>query len=202
MRPRSGLGSRPNRPGRMASRWRVLGPWFCMFGILTLACGPELQPNPQTRPAVPAVASGSIGAGGQGTEFGAGLRDVYTLRSDPAADGRNPFRFGEVTRGALTPAPPVERSRGFGRRAIDTDTAPGSATRPPATTFLLTFIGFMESPDIDGRIVVLTDGDFVFHGREGDIIDGRYRIVGLGLESVDLEPIDGAGRQTLRLQGE
>ena len=64
------------------------------------------------------------------------------------------------------------------------------------------FIGFVESPGIEGRVVVLTDGETVFHGRVGDVIDGRYRIVGLGIESVDVEPIDGRGQQTLRLSSE
>ena len=66
----------------------------------------------------------------------------------------------------------------------------------------LTFIGFVESPGIEGRVVVLTDGENVFHGRVGDVLDGRYRIVGLGLESVDVERIDGLGTQTLRLSSE
>ena len=46
---------------------------------------------------------------------------------------------------------------------------------------------------------MLTDGDLVFHGRVGDVIDGRYRIVRIGLESVDVERVDGQGEQTLRL---
>ena len=65
----------------------------------------------------------------------------------------------------------------------------------------LRFIGFVESPGIEGRVVVLTDGEVVFHGRLGDVIDGRYRIVDIGLESVDLERIDGRGGQTLSLPG-
>ena len=71
--------------------------------------------------------------------------------------------------------------------------AGGTGDRP------LTFIGFVESPGIEGRVVVLTDGTLVFHGRVGDVVDGRYRIVGIGLESVDVERLDGQGPQTLRL---
>jgi len=41
----------------------------------------------------------------------------------------------------------------------------------------------------------------VFHGREGDVIDGRYRIVSIGVESIVLEHVDGRGRQTIRLTG-
>lgn len=40
--------------------------------------------------------------------------------------------------------------------------------------------------------MVLTDGEIVFHGRVGDVIEGRYRIVTLGFESVDVEGIDGS----------
>ena len=50
--------------------------------------------------------------------------------------------------------------------------------------------------------MVLTDGELVFHGRVGEVIDGRFRIVGIGLESVDVARIDGRGQQTLRLSGE
>ena len=79
-------------------------------------------------------------------------------------------------------------------------TAPGA---PVGTGDLpLTFIGFVESPGIEGRVVVLTDGTLVFHGRVGDVIDGRYRVVGVGLESVDVERVDGQGHQTLRLASE
>jgi hypothetical protein len=117
-----------------------------------------------------------------------------TVRSDPTPEQRNPFRFG----GGGPPAsfdtapvlPPLPSQGG----ALDIDAAPA-----PSAAIPLTFIGFMESPGIEGRVVVLTDGDDVFHGRRGDVIDGRYRIVRLGLESVELERIDGGGQATLRL---
>ena len=80
---------------------------------------------------------------------------------------------------------------------------PAGAASPGGTGDVsLTFIGFVESPGIEGRVVVLTDGELVFHGRVGDVIDGRYRIVGLGLDSVDVERIDGQRQQTLRLSSE
>ena len=39
-------------------------------------------------------------------------------------------------------------------------------------------------------------------GREGDIIDGRYRLVRIGVESVVMEYLDGRGRTTIRLSGQ
>ncbi|HEX5109233.1 MAG TPA: hypothetical protein VFV95_12325 [Vicinamibacterales bacterium] len=41
-----------------------------------------------------------------------------------------------------------------------------------------------------------------FNGREGDILEGRYRLVRITETSVDLEYIDGRGRQTLRVTGQ
>jgi hypothetical protein len=64
----------------------------------------------------------------------------------------------------------------------------------------LKFIGVVESPEA-GRIAALSDGTFVYHGREGDVIEGRYRIVKIGVESIVIEHVDGGGRQTIRLTG-
>jgi hypothetical protein len=36
---------------------------------------------------------------------------------------------------------------------------------------------------------------------EGQIIDGRYRIVKIGEESIVMEYVNGTGRQTLQLRG-
>jgi hypothetical protein len=37
--------------------------------------------------------------------------------------------------------------------------------------------------------------------REGQVVDGRYRVIKIGLESVVIEYVDGKGRQTLRVDG-
>ena len=169
--------------------------------VLLSGCGSE--------PPVPASGSGAVSA-----EAPAPAGDVAAVRldgmganpSDPAPERRNPFRFGAATpaRDAESDDEPV---------AAPAPAAPGEPSTPPQVAapagtpatgsagVPLTFIGFVESPGIEGRVVVLTDGEVVFYGREGDVIDGRYRIVGIGLESVDLERIDGRGAQTLRLPG-
>jgi hypothetical protein len=52
-------------------------------------------------------------------------------------------------------------------------------------------------------VAVLADGrGNVFHGREGDIIEGRYRVLRVGADSADLMYVDGRGRQTIRLSGQ
>jgi hypothetical protein len=52
------------------------------------------------------------------------------------------------------------------------------------------------------QYAVLSDGKVPMHGREGDIIDGRYRIVKIGTESIELTHLDGRGRQVVRLTGQ
>ena len=58
-------------------------------------------------------------------------------------------------------------------------------------------------PNDGGRVAVLNDGrGNVFNSREGDIIEGRYRLLRVGNDSVDLIYVDGKGRQTIRLSGQ
>jgi hypothetical protein len=61
----------------------------------------------------------------------------------------------------------------------------------------------LNAPTQAGRVAVLSDGrGNVFNGREGDIIEGRYRLLKIGAESVELAYADGRGRQVIRLSGQ
>ena len=57
--------------------------------------------------------------------------------------------------------------------------------------------------DIEGALqaTVLSDGRGVYHGNEGDTILGQYRILRIGVESIEMSYLDGRGRQTIRLTG-
>ena len=124
-------------------------------------------------------------------------------RSQGVESARNPFRMGS----ALSPGREQRVESGcvqgdavwLERETASDVPLPGEAAEPLTD---LTFVGFVEGLELDGRVVVFTDGEFVFYGRQGDVIDGRFRIVRFGLESVDLVAIDGQGEQTLRLQPE
>ena len=65
----------------------------------------------------------------------------------------------------------------------------------------LRFIGTVDEVARHLKLAVLTDGRNVFYGREGDIIEGRYRIVRIGVESIEMMHVDGRGQQTIRLSG-
>ena len=76
---------------------------------------------------------------------------------------------------------------------------PPAPSGPPPIP--MKFIGLVEAPQQAQKIAILSDGRGIYQGREGDIIEGRYRILRIGVESVDMAYVDGGGRQTIRLSG-
>ena len=61
----------------------------------------------------------------------------------------------------------------------------------------------MDAPARVGKLAILSDSrGGVFYGKEGDTIEGRYRVLRISPESADLAYIDGRGRQTIRLSGQ
>ena len=115
---------------------------------------------------------------------------------DAATVSRNPFRFQQravpasTTRRAAAPRPEF--------------TAPPVPTGPPPPPpITLRFIGLIEAPPRTGRVALLSDGrGGLMYGREGDTVDGRYRMLRVGTDSIEMAYIDGRGRQTIRLSGQ
>src|SRR5829696_6242501 len=80
--------------------------------------------------------------------------------------------------------------------------APSGPPPPPSLPpIAMRFIGLVESPEHGQKIAILSDGRGTYQGQEGDIIEGRYRILRIGVESVEMAYLDGRGRQTIRLSG-
>jgi hypothetical protein len=70
---------------------------------------------------------------------------------------------------------------------------------PPPPPITLKLIGIVQG---SGKpIAALSDGKDVFYGREGEIIEGRYRIIKVNVESVDIAYVDGRGQRRLGLSG-
>lgn len=138
-------------------------------------------------------------AGGEGR--GSAVSDVRleALKHD-ATDlkeaSRNPFRFQPK-------APPPETRR----------TAPAPPPQvyvplvptgpPPPPPIPLKFVGLFTPPNAGARIAVLSDTRGTpFYGKEGDVIEGRYRVLRIATDSVDVAYADGRGQQTLRLSSQ
>jgi hypothetical protein len=118
-------------------------------------------------------------------------------------EARNPFRFGSRTAAPRTgedegPEGPDDGSVAPSLPA--TQAGPVGPAPPPPIP--LRFIGIVELREQHRTLAVLSDGRGTpFYGKEGDIIEGRYRIVRIGLESIELAYVDGRGQQTIRLSG-
>jgi hypothetical protein len=155
--------------------------------------------------AVNGAANSSTSAGTvPGQKGSANEIDLQALKAErpaPQDSDRNPFRFKPK---APPPPPPGPMSKAGG---ADPAEAPGpiEPIGPlPPPPIPLKFIGLMSSKDDPkiGRLAVLTDGRGVYYGHEGDVIEGRYRILKIGVESIDLAYLDGRGRQTIRQTGQ
>jgi hypothetical protein len=124
------------------------------------------------------------------------LKSLNEERAKPTEDGRNPFRFKPKP----APPPAPANPRPSGPPPPSPTATPAPPTVPPIT---LKFIGLVQTSDRTQRLAVLSDGrgSIPFYGKEGDIIEGRYRIVRIGTESIEMTYLDGRGRQTIRLSG-
>jgi hypothetical protein len=114
---------------------------------------------------------------------------------DPGDTERNPFRFRPKP---PPPQPPEEPVKPKPFEPLE-PTGPPPPPQPPPIP--LKFIGVTEAPGI-GKIAALTDCRNTFQGKEGETVEGRYRIVKIGLESLVIEYVDGKGRTTLRMSGQ
>jgi hypothetical protein len=115
---------------------------------------------------------------------------------------RNLFRFGAATRvTGETPTPPPFTP--VAPPAPDIGAKPADMTAS-ATPIPLKFLGTLEKSSDGVKLAVLSlnDGRAPMYGKEGDIIDGRYRIVKIGAESIEMTHLDGRGRQSIRLSGQ
>jgi len=119
------------------------------------------------------------------------LAALKATKAEPVEKGRNLFREqpkAPPPQPIVAPPPPP---------APDPNAPPPPPPPPPPITLRL--VGIVQG---SGRpIAALTDGRDVFYGREGDIIEGRYRIVKVNVESIDIAYVDGRGQRRLGLTG-
>jgi hypothetical protein len=105
--------------------------------------------------------------------------------------GRNPFSFGS--------RPAAEPAIRYTPPPVDYTPAATVPEGPPPISLQLSSL--MVSPGSDRRMVTLKDpaSGALFHAFEGDVVDGRYRIVKVGVQSVVVSYVDGTGSRTIGL---
>ena len=179
-------------------RWRRFGALLaCLF--LPVGCGPPLPAGASAgeAAAAPALTSRSLPADSPDeTLLDVRLDALLGDAPEPGGRARNPFRFTRAAPPSLMPADGVPG----GNPAIPLGGVDGwrPAGEPPAVRFL----GVLEAPESVGRVAVVTDGAGVYHGRVGDVVGGRYRIVAIDRTAMVLERVEDGERLTLQPSGE
>jgi len=125
------------------------------------------------------------------------LGSLSMPQPEPADTGRDPFRFESA---------PGSASKG-GRAGAGADAPPPQPVMPAAPQeppgpppILLKFIGIAKQGE--GRMyAVLRDERGVYYGAEGDVVEGRYRILRVSVDRVEVSYVDGRGRTSIPMSG-
>src|SRR3954471_6127123 len=184
-----------DRAGQRPRRWLLVALGVAALALLVYWTWPSASPGPSPSNQARDPRGRPPAAQTQAPALRGRLDDLAHARPQPNGAERNPFRFQPKA-----PPPPPPSSV----RPPPVTTAPPPPVAPPQPVgpppIPLKYFGIVEGRP--GRIAALTDGRDVYHGREGDVIDGRYRIVKIGVESITMEYVDGRGRQTIPFRGQ
>ena len=147
---------------------------------------------------VPALGGGGDSWWQQGTtraalddDLGVEVLELHTAQLQRSPQefqiGRDPWRFGAAPKPEAPPpvARPKPKARPVERRpppvAEPVDREPSKPQPPPVdVTFLGTF-----GPE-NRKIAVFFDGTSIYNAGRGDVLNQKYQVVDIGLESVDL----------------
>ncbi|HEY7290548.1 MAG TPA: hypothetical protein VH583_12000 [Vicinamibacterales bacterium] len=173
----------------------LLGALAIVLGVVlyrTLAGTSQVSAPASNRNGGQAARAGGATAGTKAPEVH--LDALNAPRPHPTEGERNLFRFKPKS------APPARNEE---RPATVAPTPAASSGPPPPPPITLKFIGKVQKDDGRTTYAVLSDGQGPpMSGKEGDTIAGRYRILRIGVESVEMSYLDGRGRQTIRLNGQ
>jgi len=108
---------------------------------------------------------------------------------------RNIFQY-------YTPPPPVDKPAanpvtGPGGAAAK---PPGPPSAPPPPPIPLKYYGYAEKPLGSPKKAFFSDGEEIFIAGEGDIVNKKYKIVKIGVNTVEAEDVATKHRQVLPLQ--
>jgi hypothetical protein len=186
-------------------RWRAIG---LLFAALVLAAvyvpglfstdsppASAVRPNAallpgQSAPAVRGGAQGKKGDSDSPVAVNLAALEPAVESAAPASD-RNPFRFGEPPK---PPPPPFVPPPQLPPPPVFVPPP------PPAPQVELKLLGTIFVPG-EGFRAALKDNkrDVQFTGVEGDVIDGRYKLIKVADKSAVVSFLDGTGQRTLRV---
>ena len=179
----------------------ALGVAVALYAVTWLMPGKSAAPS--AAPSKPRIAAK---AGAQSAAVpDVRLEALKEPRTAAAGNQRNPFRF-YVPPPPPPPPPPVSKPppvtihAAAARRAATAGGA-AAAAEDLADVEVLRLLRRAGGGE-GGEVAAFSDCRSTMRGKEGDIIDGRYRLVRIGVESVVMEYPDGRGRETIRMSGQ
>ena len=185
----------PPGPERRRQLIRLSILLFLLAVVLWYWSSPAVPPAPASNQA----GTATPGSAGQLPVPEALALDALRVSTEPEEAGRNPFVFGDRPSAPgsaflTTPqpaAPPVPA----------VPPPPPVPQGPPPIPLRLTGLTLVQA---GGRtLVTLKDPstNTLYQAFEGDIVDGRYRVVKVGVQSVVVSYLDGSGIRPLQLGG-
>jgi len=127
------------------------------------------------------------------------LEALEAERPKPGPTERNLFRFREKP---PPPPPPPGAGDRMPQRDVPVNIDPGPPQPPPVPPINLKFLGLFWPAPGKPKIAIFSDGNGPPQfAKEGDVVLGRYRVLKIGEESVEVAYSDGRGRQTIRMTG-
>lgn len=123
-----------------------------------------------------------------------GTRTIFDFGAAPAPKQPDPpkiFPTPPVDRAKLTPSPGPP---------INLMTPGAQPQKPQAPPMRLKFYGFVGGARTKTKRAFFLDGEDIFVAGEGDVIQKRYKVVRIGLNSVVMEDLEFKSEQTLNLE--
>lgn len=155
------------------------------------AASPQPAPSNQPRDQRP-VATTATGP----AQLDVRLGELQQPPPQPAGENRNPFRF--YVKPPPPPQPPPPAPPGPGQPGYQ---PPPPPPPPPIPPIPLKFIGTLEKGG--KKWAIFSDGSNVpRYAMEGELVLGQYKVVKIGVESVEMEYADGRGRQRIPMRGQ
>jgi hypothetical protein len=123
---------------------------------------------------------------------------IHVERLEHAADSqyeatkRGPFRYVE----APPPPPPPKTTDQLREEARIRNTPPPPPPPPPID---LKYYGYSTDSQTKAKKIFLTDGQEIYIAVEGEVVANRYRILHVGVNSIEVEDMRTKSRQILPL---
>jgi hypothetical protein len=120
-----------------------------------------------------------------------GSRTIFDFGAAPPPKQPDPPKIFPKPPTAATPAPPPPPPVSL---------TPAAPVKPAAPPIRLKFYGFVGGARTKTKRAFFLDGEDIFVAGEGDVIQKRYRVVRIGLNSVVMEDLEFKSEQTLTLE--